>query len=132
LVWRSRLPPSTSRFRASVELYLTGSFEGFAPPAPFNLDELDPAGVLPDRLYTKGELQAYLQYCRQKCQSTLAALTDEQARRLFTWSSGRQVTFAELLLYNMRHVQEHASQLSLLLGQQYGSGPGWVARARDS
>jgi len=24
----------------------------------------------------------------------------------------------ELLIYNMRHVQEHASQLSLLLGQQ--------------
>src|SRR5437762_7049966 len=27
-----------------LDLYLTGSVEGFAPPAPFTLDELDPAG----------------------------------------------------------------------------------------
>jgi hypothetical protein len=37
--------------------------------------------------------------------------------------------FAELLLYNLRHVQEHASQLNLILGQSTGSAPGWVARA---
>lgn len=113
-----------------LDLYLTGAVEGFAPPAPFNLDELDPAGVLPDRVYTKSELQSYLHHCRQKCRETLAALTDEQGRRHFTWASGRQVTFAELLLYNMRHVQEHASQLSLILGQKYGSGPGWVAQVK--
>ena len=27
-----------------LDLYLSGAVEGFAPPAPFNLDELDPAG----------------------------------------------------------------------------------------
>jgi hypothetical protein len=43
-----------------LDLYLSGSTEGFAPPSPFTLDELDPAGLLPERPYTKGELQAYL------------------------------------------------------------------------
>jgi len=27
-----------------LDLYLSGSVEGFAPPAPFGLEELDPAG----------------------------------------------------------------------------------------
>jgi hypothetical protein len=33
-----------------LDLYLSGAVEGFAPPAPFTLDELDPAGLLPERL----------------------------------------------------------------------------------
>ena len=28
-----------------LDLYLSETMDGFAPPAPFNLDELDPAGV---------------------------------------------------------------------------------------
>lgn len=32
-----------------LDLYLSGSVEGFMPPAPFTLDELDPAGVIPER-----------------------------------------------------------------------------------
>src|SRR5438045_2776376 len=39
-----------------LDLYLSDSPEGFAPPAPFGLEELDPAGVLPPRVYTKEEL----------------------------------------------------------------------------
>jgi hypothetical protein len=43
-----------------LDVYLTGSLEGFAPPAPFTLAELDPAGVLPERPYSREELHAYL------------------------------------------------------------------------
>jgi hypothetical protein len=50
-----------------LDLYLTGSVEGFAPPAPFTLAELDPAGLLPERVYTREELQSYLEHGRQKC-----------------------------------------------------------------
>ncbi len=35
-----------------LDLYLSGAVEGFAPPPPFTLDELDPAGLLPERPYT--------------------------------------------------------------------------------
>jgi hypothetical protein len=113
-----------------LDLYLSGSVEGFAPPAPFTLDELDPAGLLPERPYTKRELQSYLVHGRQKCQATLEALRDEQAGQRCEFSWG-EVSFAELLLYNMRHVQEHAAQLNLILGQQIGSAPGWVTRVKS-
>lgn len=113
-----------------LDLYLSGAVEGFAPPAPFTLDELDPAGLLPERPYTKDELQAYLDYGRNKCQATIEALTDETAeqRCRFRWG---ELSFLELLLYNMRHVQEHAAQLNLMLGQKVGSAPGWVTMARS-
>ena len=108
-----------------LDRYLSGSADGFPPPAPFTLDELDPAGLMPERPYTKEELLAYLAHGRQKCEATVEALTEERARARcrFTWG---EVAFAQLLLYNMRHVQEHASQLSLMLGQTTGSAPGWV------
>jgi len=34
--------------------------EGFTPPPPFTLDEMDERGLLPDRIYTKQELLKYL------------------------------------------------------------------------
>src|SRR5262252_4616370 len=42
-----------------LDLYLSGSAEGFAPPAPFTLDELDPDGAVPARPYTREELRTY-------------------------------------------------------------------------
>ena len=47
-----------------LDLYLAATLEGFAPPAPFTMAELDPAGALPERPYTKDELLAYLAYAR--------------------------------------------------------------------
>jgi hypothetical protein len=114
-----------------LDLYLSGAVEGFAPPAPFTLDELDPAGLLPERTYTKNELQAYHAHCRQKCQATIEALNDETAQRRCRFGWG-EVSFAELLLYNMRHVQEHAAQLSLFLGQKAGSAAAWVPKAQKN
>ena len=112
-----------------LDLYLTGAVEGFAPPAPFTLDELDPAGLLPDRVYTRDELQAYLEHDGRKCRATIEALTDEQALRRcrFPWG---EISFAGLLLDNMRHVQEHTAQVNLILGQKIGWSPGWVAQAK--
>ncbi len=114
-----------------LDLYLSGSLEGFAPPPPFTLDELDPEGVLPERPYTKAELQSYLEHGRAKCRAAIAALTDEQARRRggFDWLDLDRV---ELLLYNMRHVQHHAAQLNLILRQTIDSAPRWVAKAKSA
>ncbi|MEZ4731230.1 MAG: DinB family protein [Caldilineaceae bacterium] len=106
-----------------LDRYLSGAREGFAPPAPFIV------GALPANPYTKEELQAYLAHCRRKCQATFETLTDEKANQPCTFPWGEEVSFAELQLYNMRHVQEHAAQLSLYLGQTLGSAPDWVARA---
>lgn len=115
-----------------LDLYLSGSVEGFMPPAPYTLDELDPHGVLPERVYMRVELQTYLAHCRQKCQETIEQLTDEQAHRMcsFTWRKAG-ISFAELLLDNMRHVQEHAAQLNMFLGQRARISTSWVNRPKD-
>lgn len=118
-----------------LDFYVTAAPEGeFAPPAPFTLAELDPADVLPERPYTKEELRGYLAYSRQKCRDTLAALTDEQARRLIRYPSSRRppISYFEMQMYNLRHVQEHAAQLSLFLGQHGMPGEtlDWVPFAK--
>jgi hypothetical protein len=112
------------------DLYLSDSVEGFAPPAPFTLEELDPAGVPPARLYTKDELQTYLEHGRKKCRVAIEALTDDDTRQRcgFEWIDA---SVTELLLYNMRHVQHHAAQLNLMLRQTIDSAPGWVAKTKS-
>lgn len=108
-----------------LDLYLTGSAEGFAPPPPFI------RGALPEQPYTKEQILAYLGSCRSRCQSVIKALTEEQAQQrcVFEWM---EPSFLELQLYSMRHVQEHAAQLSLVLGQHDVTGFDWIARARDA
>jgi hypothetical protein len=118
-----------------LDLYLTGSSEGFAPPAPFTLDELDPAGVLPERPYTRDEIHTYLVHLRQKCQTTITELSNEKAHQQvdFPWTRRKPMSYVELLMYTMRHVQEHAAQLSLFLGQHGipDEALGWVGRAKE-
>jgi len=114
-----------------LDLYLTGAEEGFVPPPPFTLIEQDDDGPLPERPYTQAELLAYLADCRQKCQATIAALTDETALRRCRFSWG-EASFFELLIYNMRHVQDHAAQLNLLLGQSLGGPqPDYVTQVKN-
>jgi hypothetical protein len=111
-----------------LDLYLSGSIDGFAPPTPFTLDELDPAGLLPERPYSRDELLAYLAHCRRKCRAAIETLTEEKARQRSSLPWG-ELSYAELLLYNLRHVQHHAAQLNLILRQRTGSAPGWVPRS---
>lgn len=110
-----------------LDLYLTGAEEGFLPPAPFTLIEQDQYGPLPERAYTKAELEAYLADCRSTCRATIEALTDEMAQRhcVFGWG---ELSFLELLMYNLRHVHGHASQLNMLLGQNGVETPDYPTR----
>ena len=113
-----------------LDYYMSESSEGFAPPAPFTLSELDPAGALPDRVYTKDELLTYLEYGRNKCKARIEGLTDQTAHQRCGFKRP-DITVAELLLYKMRHVQHHAAQLNLILRQRIDSAPRWVARAKS-
>jgi hypothetical protein len=139
----SQFPPQFAQFwyvsfhaLVWLDLYLSGvPEEHFAPPAPFAQGELDSVAALPERPYTKEELRAYLASLRQMCHTTLVALTEEQARRpaAYPWSAGQPISYLELQLYNLRHVQEHAAQLSLFLGQHGipDEALDWVPRAKD-
>jgi len=105
-----------------LDIYLSGIPEDeFAPPPPFPLGEIDSHDVTPDQPYPKDGLLTYLAATRQKCHTLLGALTDEHARRPieYAWTQGQPISYLELQLYNLRHLQEHAAQLSLFLGQHH-------------
>ncbi len=112
-----------------LDYYLSESIEGFVPPKPFGLEELDPAGALPPRVYTKDELLSYLEHGRRKCRKSIMDLTVETAHR-DCGSKRPGLTNLEILLYNMRHVQHHAAQLNLLLRQSIDSAPNWVSKTK--
>jgi len=112
-----------------LDLYLSESRDNFAPPDPFNLDELDPAGLFPERVYTKTEMQTYLEHGREKCRNRIATLTEEKARARFVIGK-RDFSVLETLIYCMRHVQHHSAQLNLILRQRTDSAPRWVGRTK--
>ncbi len=130
-VWEDEDDPAYGQFwyvayhtLSWLDLYLTGDYEGFAPPPPFI------RGKLSDQPYTKEDIRAYLLHCRRKCQSVIEGLTDEQASRVCVFPF-MELGFLELQLYTMRHIQEHTAQLSLVLGDNGVSGTDWIAQARD-
>ncbi len=108
-----------------LDLYLAGYSDGFKPPPPFV------RGTLPDTPYTKSQVLAYLQGCRSNCQSIIESLTAERAsqRCKFAWI---EASYLEMQLYSMRHVQEHAAQLNLILGLHAVEGLDWVTKARNT
>ena len=113
-----------------LDYYLTEDREHFRPPAPFGLEELDPAGVIPEPPYTKAQLRTYLAHGRRKCRETIAAMSPERSARRHArrWGTASEM---ELLIYNLRHVQHGAAQLNLLLRQETAAAPRWVGQAKD-
>jgi len=110
-----------------LDFYLSESADTFVPPAPFTMSEMDPAGVLPERVYEKSELLAYLERGRARCRDVLAALTDASLSEPCGFMR-RDLTVAELHVYSLRHVQHHAAQLNLILRQATDSAPPWVGK----
>lgn len=110
-----------------TDRYLSGDSSSFQPSPPYTREEEDPDGDYPDRAYSREELLAYLEYCRQRLRDTLDGLDDQDVRGLhrFRWGVA---TFAELLVYNLRHVQHGAAQLNLMLRQELDSAPIWVCQ----
>ncbi len=108
-----------------LERFFTGCSEEALPVFKKRSD-----GVIP-----REELHPYLVQLRQMCQNTLVTLSEEKAHQPYTfpWPGGATVSYFELLLYTLRHVQEHAAQLSLFLGQHAISGEAlhWVQRAKE-
>lgn len=109
-----------------TDYYASESTDGFRPPQPFTLDELDPVGVLAARVYSKDELLGYLEFAREKNRALIQSLTSEKAQQRFV-NEYKKFSLLELVIYNTRHVQHHAAQLNLLLRQRTDSTPGWAS-----
>jgi hypothetical protein len=111
-----------------LDFYLSDSSEGFSPPPPFTLSELDPAGVMPERVYTKEELLSYAGYGRSKCVRVIQALRPQTLSERCGFERPA-LSVGELMLYNLRHVQHGAAQLNLLLRQGHVAATPWIIRA---
>ena len=112
-----------------LDFYLDNSPGTFVPRAPFTLEEMDPAGIIPENPFSKDELLTYLQEGREKSRAFIARLTDETMREEVAMASYKGSRF-ELVVYSLRHVQHHTAQLNLILRQQIDSAPRWVGRTK--
>jgi hypothetical protein len=75
-------------------------------------EELEPRP--PVLVYDRPWINGYLQYCRKKCHDVVAAETaDSLAAK--TKFPRKDFSRAEIHVYNIRHIQHHAAQLSLRL-----------------
>ncbi|MCA9014362.1 MAG: DinB family protein [Planctomycetaceae bacterium] len=95
-----------------VDLYLSPGNDSFQLREFHN--ELDENWFKPkaDHPITQTLAADYLQICLHKMRETIAAETEESLQEPagFYWLS--QLTRGELHIYNLRHVQHHAGQLS--------------------
>lgn len=118
-----------------ADFYLGQDEESFRRQ-PFHVDNQHWFGdyeQLEDRepvsLYDRPSIRAYLEHCRRKATDVIAAETEDSltAKCGFPW---RQFSRGELDVYNIRHIQHHAAQLSLRLRIDSGVdipwfGSGW-------
>jgi RimJ/RimL family protein N-acetyltransferase len=86
--------------------YLSNDEQGFRPPAPFTMDELDPEGRYPAEPYTRETLLTYLEHGRARARVRFGALTEAEASARSAFAR-RNMSWLELALYNLRHVQHH-------------------------
>ncbi|MES2799642.1 MAG: DinB family protein [Bacteroidota bacterium] len=112
-----------------TDYYLSTAPNDFEPPQPFDFSEFDPSGKKPNRTYTKAEILAYVEHCRQKANRLIREFTPEKMNDRWI-NEYKNYSMLEILLYNMRHVQHHAAQLNILLRQTIDKAPNWVGQAR--
>ena len=76
-------------------------------------------------LYDKPSIKTYLEFCRHKASEVVATETAAtlKARCGFEWLP---ISRAELHIYNIRHIQHHAAQLSLRLRLDADTNIAWV------
>jgi hypothetical protein len=83
-------------------------------------------------LYDKRAVNIYLDHCRRKAADVIATETADSLAAACGFAR-RNMSRAELYVYNIRHIQHHAAQLSLRLRLDFGEsipwvGSGWLAK----
>ena len=90
-----------------------------------HLNEMDPAGRSGAVHEPSSGYLATAEQCRAKIEQSPTSRRREVS---FPWLD---ISAADLLLYDMRHVQHHTGQLNLILRQRTDSAPLWVRFARS-
>lgn len=135
-VWGDRIGPYEFWYLAYHTIFwldcrLHPNGDDFVPPPPFTLGEMDPAGVYPDRVYTKEEMLDYLGRTREKARAVIAAMTDDEARRPWAHPWSPTMPRVEWILQSIRHNQHHTAQLNWILRHRIDAAARWVTRAPD-
>lgn len=116
-----------------TDLYLSRDEKSFEAPSLYREDyhffgqrpwpPYEP--VVADNPYDKDVILEYVEICRRKASSTIAAETPESLAGPcgFWWY---EICRAEFHLNNIRHVQHHAAQMSLFLRKTADIAIDWV------
>lgn len=117
--WEGKIANGTFRWVAYHTLFWVDLYLSPGGEKDFELRDLHHRGGderLPRAMpgLSKDETLVYAEICRRKMLDTLAAETAESLQAPCGISS-RKLTRGELHLYNLRHVQHHAGQLSAYL-----------------
>ena len=114
-----------------IDLYLQNSEKEFTPwsehreqnqflgPMPWPPHDLPKIGAP----YTKEEVLAYLELCRQQVTEKVATLDLNAEASGFSWLPFGKL---ELQIYNIRHLQHHTAELMERLGTREGIQVNWV------
>jgi hypothetical protein len=80
-------------------------------------------------VYSRAFIEAYLLHCRAKAREIIFAETAETLSGAsgFSW---RKCNRGELHIYNTRHIQHHAAQLSLRLRLDVNANVPWVSHGK--
>jgi hypothetical protein len=129
-----------------LDYYLSIPSRDFHAPLAYTLVEPDhlPEGavddVIPDQVYSRPEMLAWLQSTRMKCRSLI--LSSDDNRLAERWirddeldlhlgcpSLVKDYSILEILFYNLRHVQHHVAQLNTMLRSEAGIAADWISQA---
>jgi hypothetical protein len=96
----------------TLDYDLAAELEPWEPPRPFD----DNTYAFPNRVFTRSELLAYLDYCRERVRHTLDGLTEEAAgRRLPDAHRYHGTPYGVVVGGIPLHVHEHAAQIRQFL-----------------
>jgi hypothetical protein len=97
---------------STLDYDLSAELEPWQPPKPFDENTYS----FPNRMFSKGELLAYIAYCRERVRRTLDSLTEEAAARpLPTSHRYHDMLYGVIVGRLPLHVVEHASQIRQFL-----------------
>lgn len=129
-----------------LDYYLTYPVKDFQPALSYTITEENKLpkdavdDVLPDQLYSRQQLLAYLFSARKKCKQLVFIGPENKLSERWIQmpeinmhglcpSIVENYTILEILFYNFRHVQHHVAQLNLILRQEINKAPGWISQA---
>ncbi|SHL17345.1 DinB superfamily protein [Chitinophaga jiangningensis] len=118
-----------------LDYYTTIPAATLSSPLPFTLSDNIPEDgiddIVPDNIYSKEEILAYIQSGRNRAQELIFNMTETDFATLWVEiESDKVMPVFELFLYNLRHVQHHAAQLNMMLRTDTGDAPNWVRSAQ--